>query len=53
MALNDFAALQQRAEDGCELIRNTSGVFEHARQCLMRRAARCGEAQGQHFEHIL
>jgi hypothetical protein len=51
-AVSDAAELQQRAKDGCELIRNTPGVLERVRQSLMRRAARCVEVQGQHFEHF-
>jgi hypothetical protein len=27
-AVNDTTELQQRAEEGCELIRNTAGTFE-------------------------
>jgi hypothetical protein len=40
MAVNDVAELQQRVNDGCELIHNTAGIFERVRHSLMRRAAR-------------
>jgi hypothetical protein len=52
-AVNDVAELQQRAEDGCYLSRNTPGTFERVRQSSMRRAAPCVEAQGQHFENFV
>jgi hypothetical protein len=51
-AVNDAAELQQRAEGRCELIGNTTVIFERVRQPLMRRAVRCVEAQGQHYEQF-
>jgi hypothetical protein len=38
-AVNGVTQLQQRVEDGCELIRNTPVISERVRQSLMRRAA--------------
>jgi hypothetical protein len=46
---NDVAEQQQRVEEECELIRNTAGIFERVRQSIMRRTARCVEAQKQNF----
>jgi hypothetical protein len=40
--------VQNSVEDGCELLRNTPGIFERVRR--VRSAARSMEAQGQHFE---
>jgi hypothetical protein len=44
-AVNE-AELQQRVKDGCELIRNTPGIFLRVLQSSMRRAARYLEEQG-------
>jgi hypothetical protein len=47
MAVNDVVELEQRIEDGCELIFNTAGIFEHMWQSLMRCATHCMEAQAK------
>jgi hypothetical protein len=44
----DVVALQQRVEDGCELIRNMPGIFE----CLQQSRMCCVEAEGRQFEHF-
>lgn len=49
MAVNEEYELQQTREDERRLIRNTHGNSEHTRQDVMRRAARCVEAQGTHY----
>jgi hypothetical protein len=39
-AVTDVAELQRRVEDGCELIRNATGVFKRVRLFLIISAAR-------------
>jgi hypothetical protein len=41
-AVNDVAGLQEKEEDGCEVIHNTPGIFERMQQSLMIRVALCG-----------
>jgi hypothetical protein len=53
MAVNDVVELQQRVEDGWELIHSTPAISERVRQSFMRRAAHFVEAQGWHFDHFL
>jgi hypothetical protein len=52
-AVNAVAEQQQRVKNGCELIRNTPGIFERVRQSLIKSAVRCVEARGQHSGHFL
>lgn len=49
VAVNEECELQQTREDERRLIRNTHGNCEHTQQGVMRRAARCVEAQGTHY----
>jgi hypothetical protein len=44
-AVNDVAELQRRIEDGCKIIRYTSGIIERVWQFLMRRRALCGNTR--------
>jgi hypothetical protein len=45
--INDVAELQQWVEQTCRLIRNTPGISECVRKCLMIWATRCAESQEQ------
>jgi hypothetical protein len=52
-AANDVSGLLQWEKFGCELIRNTIGIFERVRESVMRRAASYLETKRQHFEHFV
>lgn len=45
--------LQNRILQGCDVIRNTPGIFESVRQSMRRRIAACLMARGAHFQHLL
>jgi hypothetical protein len=51
MAVNDV--VEQRAEDGCELMCYTCGTSELLGHSVTRQAPCYVETQGQNFEHIL
>lgn len=51
--VQDIEDLRQRVENGCQIIRNTPGIFERVRQSMTRRAQQCIAVHGGHFEHLL
>ena len=48
--VSDVQNLEQRIQNGSEVIRTKRGIFQRVRQSLFRRATACFEAQGGHWE---
>lgn len=51
--IENLEDLQNRILRGCDIIRNTPGIFERVRQSMRRRTDGCLMAGGAHFEHLL
>jgi len=48
--VSDVQNLEQRIQNGSEVIRTNGGIFQRVRQSLRRRATSCLEAQGGNWE---